>query len=103
MSSGIVLLHDSARPHTAAATKRLMKRFQWEVFDHPQSSARTWLPVIFITFLVCNDRRRTTFCHNGLQTSVENWLKAQAAGFYEEGIAKLVYSMKNIYVGAWTM
>ena len=35
LSSGIVLLHDSVRPHTAAATKRLLKRFRWEVFDHP--------------------------------------------------------------------
>ena len=36
LSSGIVL-HDSARPHTAAATKKLLKRFRWEVFDHPPS------------------------------------------------------------------
>ena len=90
MSSGIVLLHDIARPHTAAVTRRLLKRFRWEVFDHPPSSARTWLPVIFISFLVRNGRRRTTFWHNELQTRVENWLKAQAAGFYDEGIGKLV-------------
>ena len=87
---GIVLLHDNARPHTAAATKSLLKRFRWEVFDHPPSSARTWLPVIFISFLVGNGRRRTRFWNNELQISVEDWLKAQAAGFYEEGIGKLV-------------
>ena len=28
--------------------------------------------------------------YNELQTSVENWLKAQAAGFYDKGIGKLV-------------
>ena len=33
LSSGIVLLHDIIQPHTAAATKRLLKRFRWEVFD----------------------------------------------------------------------
>ena len=42
-------------------TKRLLKRFRWEVFDHSPSSARTWLPVIFISFLVWNGHRRTTF------------------------------------------
>ena len=65
------------------------KRFRWEVFDHLPSSARTWLPVIFISFLVCNGRRRSTFCHTELQTSVENWLNAEAAGFYDESIGML--------------
>ena len=88
--SGIVLLHNNARRQTAAATKRLLKCFRWEVFDQPQSSARTWLPVIFNSFLIWNGRKRTPFRHNELQTSVENWLKAQAAGFYDEGIGKLV-------------
>ena len=78
------------RPHTAAATKRLLKRFLWKESDHLPSSARTWLPVIFIFFLVWNRCRRTTFWHNELQTSIENWLKAQVAGFYDEGIGKLV-------------
>ena len=89
LSSGIVLLHGNTRPHTAAATKRLLKRFRWEVFDHP-SSTRTWLPVISISFLVWNGRWRTIFWHNKLQTSVENWLKAQAVVFYDEDIGKVV-------------
>ena len=71
--------------------KRLLKRFRWEVYDHPPSSARTWLPVIFISFLVRKGRRKTTFWQWAAdQRSVENWLKAQAAGFYEEGIGMLV-------------
>ena len=80
LSSGIVLLHDNARPHNAAATKRLLKRFRWEVFDHPPSSTRTWLPVIFISFLVWNSHRRTTFWHRAadqhreLAESTGSWL-----------------------------
>ena len=71
--------------------KEALKRFRWEVFYyHPPPSTRTWLPVIFISFLVWNGRRRTTFWYNELQTSVENWLKAQAVGFYGEVIGKLV-------------
>ena len=52
------------KTHTAAATKRLLKRFRWGVFVHPPSSARTWFPVIFISSFVWNDHRRTTFWHN---------------------------------------
>ena len=73
---------------------QLQQRGSWSVYDgkclithhHPP---RTWFPVIFISFLVWNGRRRTTFWHNELQTDVENWLKAQATGFYDEGIGKL--------------
>ena len=71
-------------------TKGLLTRFRLEVFDHPPSSARTWLPVSFISFLIGKGGSRTTFWHNELQVSVENWLKAKAAGFYDEGIGKLV-------------
>ena len=73
---------DNAPPYISAATKWLLKRFRWEVFDQPPLSARTWLPVIIISFLVLNGRRRTKFWHAELQTSVKNWLKGQAAGFY---------------------
>ena len=57
LSSGTVLLHDSVWLHIPAATKRLLKRFRWEVFDHPPSSAWTSLPVFFISFLVWKHRR----------------------------------------------
>ena len=63
----------------------------WSVW----SSTGAWLPVIFISFLVWNCRRRTKFWHNELQTSVKNWLKAQASGFYDEGIEKLVPRYKK--------
>ena len=82
--------------------KRLLESFRWAVFDHPPSSARTWFPVIFIFFLVWNGRRSTTFWHNKLQNSVENWLKAQVAGFYGEYIEKFVPRHENVYVGAST-
>jgi hypothetical protein len=31
----VVLLHDNARPHTAARTRALLEYFNWELFDHP--------------------------------------------------------------------
>ncbi|GBO28385.1 Histone-lysine N-methyltransferase SETMAR [Araneus ventricosus] len=91
LSSGIVLHHDNARPHTTVATKILLQRFGWEVFDHPPynpdlapsdfhlfAHMKRWLGgQIFTT-------------ENELQISVQNWLKTQAAASYDEGIGKLV-------------
>ena len=39
LTKGVVLLlHDNARPHTAARTNALIKLFDWEIFDHPPYS-----------------------------------------------------------------
>jgi hypothetical protein len=34
----VTLLHDNARPHTAAHTRVLLEHFNWELFDHPPYS-----------------------------------------------------------------
>ena len=38
LTKGVVILHDNARPHTAARTNDLIKLFNWEIFDHPPYS-----------------------------------------------------------------
>jgi transposase len=37
LASGVVLLHDNARPHsrTAARTQALLEHFNWELFYYP--------------------------------------------------------------------
>ncbi|GBN77800.1 Histone-lysine N-methyltransferase SETMAR [Araneus ventricosus] len=35
LSSGVVLLHDNARPHTAVRTGEVLRKFKWDVFQHP--------------------------------------------------------------------
>ena len=50
LSSGIVLLHDNAQPHTAAATKRLLKHFQWEVVWSPTIICPVLAPCDFHLF-----------------------------------------------------
>lgn len=67
-SSGIVFLHDNARPHTAAATKKLLQSFRWDVFDHPPYS-----PVL-------GSLRFPSFCsHETLARRTEVWLRERAA------------------------
>ncbi|KFM80042.1 Histone-lysine N-methyltransferase SETMAR, partial [Stegodyphus mimosarum] len=35
LTSGIVLIHDNARAHSARVTQRLLQQFQWDIFEHP--------------------------------------------------------------------
>jgi hypothetical protein len=38
LTSGVMLLHDNFRSHTAARTRVLLEHFNWELFDHPPYS-----------------------------------------------------------------
>jgi transposase len=38
LTPGVVLLHDNARPHTAARTRALLEHLNWVLFDHPPYS-----------------------------------------------------------------
>ncbi|GBM18588.1 hypothetical protein AVEN_37238-1 [Araneus ventricosus] len=38
LSSGVVLLHDNARPHTAVRTGEVLRKFKWDVFQHCKDS-----------------------------------------------------------------
>jgi hypothetical protein len=57
LTSCVVLLHDSARPHTAARTRVLLEHFNWELFEHPPYSPD----------LAPND------CHLFTRTYRKNW------------------------------
>jgi hypothetical protein len=38
LTSGVVPLHDNARPHTAARIRAPLEHFSWELFDDPSYS-----------------------------------------------------------------
>jgi transposase len=59
LTSGVVLLHDNAHPHTAARTRALLEHFNWELFDHPP----------YIPDLAPRDYRLFTY--------LKNWLGSQ--------------------------
>ncbi|GFT99242.1 mariner Mos1 transposase [Trichonephila clavipes] len=91
LSKGVVFLHDNARPHTENVMKTLLRGFGWDVFDHPPYSPDL-APSDFHLFLHLKSFLAGKHLNNDkeLKENVFNWLKTQAATFYEEGIEKLV-------------
>ena len=75
---------------------QLQQRDSWSVFDgkclithhHPPGLVSLWFSSPSSYETVVGQHFGTMSCRAA--RSVENWLKAQAAGFYDEGIGKLV-------------
>jgi histone-lysine N-methyltransferase SETMAR len=78
LSRGAVMLHDNARPHTAAATQ-----------DHPPYSPDL-APSDFHVFLhlktYLGDRQ---FHNDEVKEAVNTWFASQVASLYDTGIQKL--------------
>lgn len=91
LSSGVILIHDNARPHSANVTKQLLQQFKWEVFDHPPYSPDL-APSDYHLFREMKAwLGGQRFANNDeLQNAVTTYLGSLAADFFEEGIGKLV-------------
>jgi len=92
LTSGVVLLHNNARPHTAACTQALLLKFCWDLFDHPSYSLDL-APSDFHLFLwmkVWLGTQRLRVKMNELMDGVKDWLSSQPATFYDAGIVKLM-------------
>jgi len=91
LTKGVVLLHDNARPHTAACTNALIKLFSWEIFDQTPYSPD--LPpsgyYLFTKMKVWMATRRF-HTNEELMDGVSNWLHNLAVPFFDEGLQKLV-------------
>ena len=96
LTSGVVLLHDNARPHAVARTLALLQKFHWDLFKqvptHP--TVRTSPRVISIFFLWMQVWLGTQcLCvkmNEELMDGVKVWLSSQPAAFCDAGIVKLV-------------
>ena len=96
LSKGIVLLHDNARPHTAAHTVETLQKLNFEVLAHPPYSPYL-APSgyhLFGTFKEALRNRRFT-SNQELKEAVLAWLAAQPKTFFSEGIKKLVQQWKK--------
>ena len=92
LSSKVLFFHDNARPHTASRTWELLDHFGWEVFDHPLYSPDL-APSDYHLFSNMKTWLAAQRFDDGveLQAGVNDWLKSQAAKFYDDGINKLVH------------
>jgi len=84
------MIHDNARPHTAAATQNVIT-FGWEQFDHPPYNPDL-APSDFHLFLHLKSFLAGRQFHDDdeVKETVTTCLTSQAASFYDEGIQKLV-------------
>jgi len=91
LSSGVVLLHDNARPHRAQQTTALLQQFRWNIMDHPPYSLDL-APSDYHLFLHMKRFLAGKQFHSDaeVKTTVNNWLQQQAVDFFDTGIQKLV-------------
>ena len=82
------MIHDNARPHTAAATQNLIT-FGWEQFDHPPYSPDL-APSDFHLFLHLKSFLAGRRLHDEVKEAITTCFASQVASFYDEGIQKLV-------------
>jgi histone-lysine N-methyltransferase SETMAR len=89
LTSGVVLLHDNARPHTAAHSRALPEHFNGGLFDHPlYSSDLARSDYHLFTYLkTCLGSQ--CFNNNELMEGVKTWLSSQAADIFDTGIQNL--------------
>ncbi|GFS56705.1 histone-lysine N-methyltransferase SETMAR [Trichonephila clavipes] len=81
----------AGRPVSLAFNEFPFARFSWDVFGHPSYSPDL-TPSDFHLFLHLKSFLAGKHFNNDkeLKENVSNWLKTQAATFYEEGIEKLM-------------
>ena len=99
----VVIRHCPSSWQCSAAHCSCNKRGSSSIFDGKclitHHTTRTWPPLIFISFLVWNDRRRTTFWHNELQISWKHrWLVSMM-----RVLVSWYHTTKNVYVRAVTV
>ncbi|GFW56834.1 histone-lysine N-methyltransferase SETMAR [Trichonephila clavipes] len=91
LTSGVLLLYDNARPHSAINTQNLIRSFGWEQIDHPLYSPDL-APSDFHLFRNLKEflggKRFDTA--DEVKEEVQDWLSSQAADVYDLGIQKLV-------------
>ncbi|GBL96459.1 Histone-lysine N-methyltransferase SETMAR [Araneus ventricosus] len=91
LTEGILLLHDNARPHTAAQTRALLDSFGWEVLDPPPYSPDLATSDFHLFRHLKHHLGGNHYNDDeDVETAVTSWLLEQATSFYEEGIQNLV-------------
>ncbi|PNF22416.1 hypothetical protein B7P43_G16396 [Cryptotermes secundus] len=96
LASGVLLLQDNARPHTAQAAQERIQELKWELLEHSPYSPYL-APSDFHLF----DLLKTTMVANVLlmmeevEMEVQKWLRQQLNDFYAVGFYALVKQWNN--------
>jgi histone-lysine N-methyltransferase SETMAR len=79
---GVLLLHESTRPHSAAATVNLLNSWGWETLPHPPHSPDLALSDFHLFQKIKKQLRGQRFhSDENVQNEVKKWLRAQDAFF----------------------
>jgi hypothetical protein len=96
--SSVMLLHDTARPHTAARTRAPLEHFNWELFDHTPYSHDLASSYYHLFTYLKNWLESQRFNNNEeLMECVQTWLSSQTADFFD--IQKLIPRHKCLSSG----
>jgi len=91
LSATILLLHDNARPHSAAQTQDLITSFKWEQIDNtpfsPDLAPSDYHLFLHVKKFLGGKRFDDD---DDLKDAVQKWLTSQGAAFYEQGVQNLV-------------
>jgi hypothetical protein len=87
---GVILQHDSARPHTANMTKAAIQERDWEILPHPPYSPDLDPSDYHLFCSLSENLHRVSFNDNAeLQNSLDDFFTAKPADFFKRGIENL--------------
>jgi len=75
-----LLLHNNARPHTAAHTLETLKQLKWEAMEHPAYSPNL-VPSDFYLFGPLKNARRSS-CDDDVKAAVHQWQCTQPKTYF---------------------
>ncbi|GBL93381.1 hypothetical protein AVEN_219498-1 [Araneus ventricosus] len=96
LTSGVVLIHDSAFPHSAVVTQQLLEQFIWDMSDYPKYRPDIATSDFHLFPELKNWLGGQSFQKKEeIQSNVKAHLTSMAATFFEEGIGNLVYQYEK--------
>lgn len=97
LSKGVKFHHDNARPHTANVTLDLLKKFGWEIIDHPPYSPDV-APSDYHMFPALKKHLggKKFDSDAEVQKEVNTWLREADGEWYSAGIDKFIVRMRKV-------
>jgi hypothetical protein len=97
---GFVLLHDNARPHTAAHTINILQQLNRGVLEHPAHSPDLASSGFHLFGPLKNALRCRRFADDdGVKQAVHDWLRNQPQNFFHMALGSLqtagLYALRN--------